>query len=138
MSKKAQNHIHKLKRHTYKTGNSVYMCTLPDCYFKSEVEFMLGKRVICNRCNEPFLMNQYALRLAKPHCPNCHNSNRKEGHGGDRRIIATRRELDPTVIPIVAESTITNLRERLSGGVKTEFRQLFTDEVSDDDTDDIL
>jgi hypothetical protein len=72
MTEAKEKHIHKLKRVTYKSGNSIFFCTLPDCPYKSKTELVLGKRSICWRCNEPFIMNDYSLRLAKPHCENCH------------------------------------------------------------------
>lgn len=65
-------HVHKLKRLKYKTGNSIFFCALPDCSFKTNTALALGKRSICWRCGESFIMNEYSLRLAKPHCENCH------------------------------------------------------------------
>lgn len=132
MTKKKSDHIHKLKRHTYKTGHSVYMCILPDCFFKSEPEFMLGKRVICNRCDEPFLMSQYSLRLAKPHCSNCHNSHRKDGHVSVRTLVT---EQPVELSSINPEFSLANLKARLEGEVAQEiketvtiFRSLFSDD----------
>ena len=66
-------HTHKLKRFKYKSGNTVYFCSLPDCNFKSTPALLIGKRSICNRCGEEFILNEYSIRLAKPHCLNCHN-----------------------------------------------------------------
>ena len=70
-------HIHKLKMIKYKTGNKVFFCSL-DCTFKISVQLALGKRSICWRCNEPFIMTEYSLRLVKPHCPQCHQSKDKK------------------------------------------------------------
>lgn len=67
-------HIHKFQRKRYKNGTAAYICTQPDCYFKVLCEITIGKENICNRCGKPFLMNQYSIRLAKPHCPDCHES----------------------------------------------------------------
>ena len=69
-----EQHTHKLKRHRHKSGNVVYFCCLPDCSYKINPSLALGKRSLCWRCDEPFIMNDYSLRLAKPHCPNCHKS----------------------------------------------------------------
>ena len=66
------SHIHKLKRLRYKSGNEVFFCFLPDCSFKSNIALSLGKRSICWRCGNAFIMDEYSLRLAKPHCPQCH------------------------------------------------------------------
>lgn len=68
-------HVHKLKRHIYKsTGNAVYFCVDGDCTFKLDVGLSLGKSTVCWRCGDTFQMNQYSIRLAKPHCLKCHVS----------------------------------------------------------------
>ncbi len=67
------NHTHKLKKINYKSGNSVFFCVL-DCGFKISVPLSLGKKSICWRCGEEFIMNEYSLRLTKPHCSSCHKS----------------------------------------------------------------
>ena len=72
MPAKMEKHIHKLKRVRFKSGNSFYFCALPDCSFKVNPALALGKRSICWRCGESFIINEYALRLAKPHCDKCH------------------------------------------------------------------
>jgi len=72
--KQSTEHVHKLKRHTYETGNKIFFCALPDCKFKIKLGLALGKRSICWRCGEPFIMNEYSIRLAKPHCEDCHKS----------------------------------------------------------------
>ena len=66
------SHIHKFKRLRYKSGNEIFFCALPDCNQKINPALALGKRSICWRCGEPFIMNDYSLRLAKPHCEGCH------------------------------------------------------------------
>lgn len=71
-------HTHKFKRLKYKSGNITFFCTLPDCTVKINPQLALGKRSICWRCGSDFILNEYALRLAKPHCPSCH----KPKHGG--------------------------------------------------------
>jgi ribosomal protein S27AE len=65
-------HVHKLQRYKYSTGNIIYRCVLPDCNFKSVPALVLGKRSLCNRCGEEFILSEYSIRLAKPHCSNCH------------------------------------------------------------------
>jgi hypothetical protein len=67
-----EKHVHKFKRLKYKTGSTIFFCTLPDCSVKLNPALALGKRSICWRCGEPFVMTEYSLRLAKPHCENCH------------------------------------------------------------------
>lgn len=70
-SKIKQKHVHKLLRHKFKTGNIVYFC-VEDCNYKCSPALALGKTVICWRCGESFRMNDYSVRLAKPHCETCH------------------------------------------------------------------
>jgi hypothetical protein len=71
------NHVHKLKRLRYKSGNEIFFCALPDCSFKTNTSLVLGKRSICWRCGNEFIMNEYSLRLAKPHCDDCHKPKRE-------------------------------------------------------------
>jgi hypothetical protein len=63
-------HVHKLKRHTYTNKEQVYFCVL-DCKFKVKRELALGKSNICWRCGREFNLNEYSIRLAKPHCDLC-------------------------------------------------------------------
>lgn len=72
------SHIHKFKRLKYKSGNTIYFCALPDCNMKMAIALALGKRCICWRCGESFILDEYAIRLAKPHCQSCHQP--KVGH----------------------------------------------------------
>jgi hypothetical protein len=74
-------HVHKLTRHKYKSGNIIFFCSLPDCSFKTNIALVLGKRSLCWRCGEEFIMNEYSLRLAKPHCDACHKP-KKEYYEG--------------------------------------------------------
>lgn len=68
-----KKHIHKIKLHKYKSGNMTYFC-VDDCNYKVTPALALGKIVLCWRCGEKFKMNEYSLRLVKPHCENCHKS----------------------------------------------------------------
>lgn len=111
-----EKHVHKLRRHTYKTGNAVYFCAL-DCKFKIITSLALGKRTICWRCGEEFVMNEYSIRLAKPHCEKCHKpkSNRDE----DRDIITLQVPVLPTKEDVMeairTQSSARDLRSRLMG-----------------------
>jgi hypothetical protein len=49
----------------------VYQCTLPGCTHHERPELLLGKPTRCNVCDEPFLLNRYALTKANPKCPDC-------------------------------------------------------------------
>ncbi len=67
-----KKHVHKLKKVKYKSGNATFFCTLPDCTYKINPALALGKRAICWRCDQEFLLNEYSLRLTRPHCSACH------------------------------------------------------------------
>ena len=110
MSKKS-NHIHKVQRHTYKkTGQSVYRCTLPDCYFKIEAPFMLGKEVLCNECSNPFIMTQRDITRLRPHCRNCGRTKVTDGEGNERYI--SKRQIGK-VLSDIAANNVSDLRSRL-------------------------
>lgn len=74
----AEKHIHKFKRLKYKSGNVIFFCSLPDCTSKINPALALGKRSICWRCGKDFIMSEYSLRLAKPHCDACHKHKKGE------------------------------------------------------------
>lgn len=65
-------HVHKFKRHKYSTGRIIFFCALPDCSKKLAPALALGKKTLCWRCEQPFILNEYAVRLVKPHCEKCH------------------------------------------------------------------
>lgn len=69
--KKTLSHIHKLKMHRYPSGNKIFHCTLPECFFKLGAEFATGKRAICWRCGKDFILDEITVRLEKPHCRAC-------------------------------------------------------------------
>ena len=75
----SEKHTHKLKRLKYKSGNTIFFCALPDCLFKTNIALALGKKSICWRCGNEFIMSEYDLRLAKPHCPACHKGKNIKG-----------------------------------------------------------
>jgi len=68
--KQVVKHIHKLKKHTHTNKEAVYFCVL-DCPYKINVALSLGKANMCWRCGKTFNLNEYALRLVKPNCPEC-------------------------------------------------------------------
>lgn len=104
MSAAKEKHTHKFKRLKYKSGNVIFFCSLPDCTFKTNIALALGKRSICWRCSQPFIMNEYSLRLAKPHCDSCHRPKESEPP-----IFPENRSLKQGEIPAAQP----NLAERL-------------------------
>lgn len=100
-------HVHKFRRHTYKSGNTMYFCALPDCNAKIAPNLTLGKRSICWRCGDDFIMNEYSIRLAKPHCNACHKPKN-----------ATLDEIPidgekPPFVPLPVIDSVTDLRSRM-------------------------
>lgn len=106
----SKNHIHKLRRKQFKTtGTPVYYC-IDNCDYKVGVEFSLGKVTRCNSCNEPFAMNEYSIRAAKPKCMNCVKRRTLLGVK-DANIV----ERLPTIEQIIPNKDSTSsLKERLS------------------------
>lgn len=113
---KVRDHIHRLKRTTYSNGTKVYFC-LNDCSYKIEVVFALGKIVECNICGQDFKMNEYSIKLAKPHCNDCGKMQYKDETG--------KRKFKPKNQPIeamsdIADTSISSLRDRLGKVVMME------------------
>jgi hypothetical protein len=71
-------HTHLYKRHTYSNGEQILFCTRGECDKKINVKLALGKPAVCWRCQKEFTLNEYSLRLAKPHCMDC--KKRKHDH----------------------------------------------------------
>lgn len=103
-------HVHKLKKHKYASGVAVYFCTLPDCSYKVEVPFALGKESLCNICGNPFIMNEYTLKLVKPHCGDCGRREVKDGNGKKHYV----RKINTNVLSAVAEDEVSSLKDRLA------------------------
>jgi hypothetical protein len=113
MSEKSK-HIHKLKKHKYKNGTAVFFCTLPDCHYKLETPLALGKECLCNICDEPFLLNEYTIKLTKPHCNNCGKKEIKDASGKKRYIYKRGTK----ILSSIAQDNAEELRARLQGIVK--------------------
>jgi hypothetical protein len=104
-------HVHKLRRHKYrKTGNSVFFCTLPECHYKIEVPLALGKISLCNYCDSEFIIDEYTLKLVKPHCRNCGKVRVTDEEGNSRYV----KKVTNQILPHVASETISDLRNRLN------------------------
>ena len=102
-------HTHKLKRHKYKSGNYVYFCTLPDCNYKVDVPLALGKRTICNLCNSEFIINEYTIKLALPHCESCSKVRITNLDGKHQYVHKSRIRL----MENIANENVEDLRSRL-------------------------
>ena len=116
-----QKHIHKVKRLRFKSGNHMYFCTLPDCYFKVNPALFLGKKTICWRCGEEFIMNEYSLRLARPHCEKCHKTkseDKEEIHIDD--IVSPSAQDTNSTIPLSDKLTAILNKQAASNAVASE------------------
>lgn len=111
--KKQVGHTHKLQRQKYRNGTKVYFCVL-NCNFKIEVAFALGKQTICHICDQPFTMNEYTCKLAKPHCPSCGKRKVLDDEGNAKFIQKGRQE---AAMAEIGESSALSLRSRLDRAV---------------------
>lgn len=111
--KKQVGHIHKLQRQRYKNGTKVYFCVL-NCSFKIEVGFALGRESICHLCGDQFTMNEYSIKLAKPHCTSCGKRKVYDEDGKPKFIAKSRQE---QAIADIGMSSANSLRNRLARAV---------------------
>jgi len=110
-----EKHTHRLKRHVYpKTKTAVYFCTLPDCHYKIECALALGKNSICNICGNEFILNEYAIKLLRPHCELC-GKIRVRTSDGKRHFV--RRDSLPVMAALSED--IVALRSKLADATDT-------------------
>lgn len=110
---KQQSHIHRLRKHRYPSGNAIFFCTLPDCHYKIDAPLALGKVSICNICGNDFIMNEYTLKLVKPHCLDCGKVRVKDLDGKNRYI----KRVTSKVLSAIAADANQDLRARLDSAV---------------------
>lgn len=109
MLKKKEEHVHKVKMHKYKTGQKIYHCILPDCYFKVEVPMFLGKRTVCHICGDEFIVTEQTLKLQRPHCSGCGRMKVRDEQGNVRYVTKVN---DRALVHAVNDSS-KDLRSRL-------------------------
>lgn len=109
----ATKHVCKFLRHRFKSGNITYFCA-NGCNKKIAPALSLGKPCICWRCGNVFIMNEYSIRLAKPHCDACHKPKGSE-NAPEVDIQFVSPSLPPTIQTLTPQSasTIASLSERL-------------------------
>lgn len=73
---KKDNHIHKYKRITYKSGHQIYRCTLVGCSHFINAQLIPGRFCICWRCGVVFVLKN--ISLVKPHCDQCVKQDKKK------------------------------------------------------------
>jgi hypothetical protein len=68
-------HVHRYQRRNIAKSQGktylVYYCSLPDCNHYLVPELVVGKKSICWKCGEAFILTADLARLAKPHCKKC-------------------------------------------------------------------
>lgn len=111
---KQQSHIHKLRKHKYPSGNTIFFCTLPSCHYKIDAPLALGKVSVCNICGNDFIMNEYTLKLVKPHCLDCGKVRIKDTNGKNRFI----KKVTSKVLSAIAADANQDLRARLDSIVE--------------------
>lgn len=116
---KKQNHVHRLKKHRYPTGNAIFFCTLPDCHYKIEAPLALGKNTLCNICGSEFIINEYTLKLIKPHCLDCGKVKITDADGKNRYV----KKVTNKVLASIATDTSQDLRSRLNGAISMDVEE---------------
>ncbi len=113
---RTKDHFHKFRRHTYKNKTQVYFC-VNDCDYKVDVGMALGKKSLCNICGNEFIMNEYTIKLARPHCTACGKVKVTDLDGKDRFVNKAR----PTAaIAEMGKTAVSSLKERMSRVVTME------------------
>lgn len=130
MPKIKVKHVHKLKKHNYKTGVSIFFCILPDCHYKVETALVLGKECLCNICSQPFIMNEITIKLTRPHCINC-GKTKVVDENGNARYVDKAKLQQQKVLSLVAEKDVTSLRSRLTSLINPSRSQVidYSDEI---------
>jgi len=125
MANTKEKHVHKFRRHRYSSGNVVFFCALPDCKVKIDPALSLGKRSLCWRCGEPFILSEYAIRLAKPHCENCHKPKSIPLSTEDQLRqdwihppTETEKAATQELVSAVASDSVSSLKSRLASVLK--------------------
>ena len=64
-------HTHKYKRVRMTKKWIVFKCALPNCPHFVTGKLVIGRKCICWRCGMEFIMTEFTMGLAKPHCKEC-------------------------------------------------------------------
>jgi hypothetical protein len=81
-----------------------------DCNYKIESAFALGKKTICNICGDEFIMNEYSVKLAKPHCTRCGKMKVTNADGKAKFVNKLRPQ---AALAEMANDSVSSLKERL-------------------------
>ncbi|SRR6266498_2737814 len=56
-------HLHEYQRSV--SSIEIYRCMHPDCNHYTRREFIVGKRALCHKCKQPFIMTQKQLKAGQ-------------------------------------------------------------------------
>ena len=74
----SMNHTHTFVRYQRKNqnplGKVVYRCNDPNCYYKVDRDFLIGKMSRCTSCGSEFILTCVQLDRKNPKCDNCANT----------------------------------------------------------------
>lgn len=73
MSKPAsKTHIHKYQKFKWgKNETIIWRCMVPGCPHYVSNEMILGRKSLCHKCGDVFVMTQDKMRRKKPKCDKC-------------------------------------------------------------------
>lgn len=72
-------------------------CNLPECTHYIAHHLAKGKMTLCNRCDREMLLDTRAMKLEKPHCPDCIKIRKRPEHD---KILEFLGEIDPKNVDI--------------------------------------
>jgi len=64
-------HIHKYQRDKLGKKHIIYRCVIPGCTHYVSRKMAKNRLSICHVCNEPMIIDSFAITLAKPHHNEC-------------------------------------------------------------------
>lgn len=84
------DHLHTYERSA--RSKRIYRCIHPECTHYHDIEFIVGKKSLCNKCGEPFILERHQLygktAVKNPTCLNCANSKKAQAHRKLRDLVA--------------------------------------------------
>lgn len=87
-------HIHKYKKVTFESGYVVLNCVL-GCPHYIRREVAVGRMALCWRCERPFVLNESASQMAKPHCQRQDCSKTRKALSNEDRVRLKEKGINP-------------------------------------------
>ena len=107
-------HIHMYEKVKWGANKTVvWKCCLVECRHYLHVEFILGKKSLCFKCGQPFLMTYTKLLRNRPKCDDCQSVS---GQGPKRRkpiVQPVAPKKGDTTVPDLSNINIDDLLENL-------------------------